>query len=121
MFRMPPPHEVVVVGAGPNGLAAAIVCATAGLSVTVYEAEATAGGGARTAALTLPGFLHDHCSSIFPLGIASPFFRSLPIGDCGVTWMHAPYPLAHPLDDGDAVVVDRSVERTAEALGDDRR
>ena len=87
--------------------------------MTVYEAEPTIGGGARTAALTLPGFLHDHCSSIFPLGIASPFFRALPIEKYGTEWLHARYPLAHPFDDDEAVVVDRSVERTAEMLGPD--
>jgi phytoene dehydrogenase-like protein len=91
----------------------------AGLRVTVYEAEDTIGGGVRTAPLTLPGFLHDRCSSIYPLGIASPFFRRLPIDAHGVVWLHARYPLAHPLDDGDAVVVDRSVRHTADMLNED--
>ncbi len=91
----------------------------AGLRVTVYEAEDTIGGGARTASLTLPGFRHDRCSSIYPLGIASPFFRALPIEAHGVVWLHARHPLAHPLDDGDAVVVDRSVRHTAEMLNED--
>lgn len=112
-------RDAVVIGAGPNGLAAALVCAATGLRVTVYEAEDTIGGGARTEALTLPGFLHDHCSSVFPLGIASPFFRALPIEEYGVEWMHAPYPLAHPLDGGDAVVLHKSLRRTASALGSD--
>jgi phytoene dehydrogenase-like protein len=112
-------RDAVVIGSGPNGLSAAVVCAVAGLRVTVYEAEDTIGGGARTAALTLPGFLHDHCSSIYPLGIASPFFRALPIEAHGVEWLHAGYPLVHPLDDGDAVVVHRSVRHTAEMLGED--
>lgn len=112
-------RDAIVVGAGPNGLSAAVVCAMAGLRVTVYEAEDAIGGGSRTAPLTLPGFLHDHCSSVYPLGIASPFFRALPIEAHGVTWLHARYPLAHPLDDGDVVVVDRSVTRTAEALDED--
>lgn len=114
-------RDAVVIGSGPNGLSAAVVCAAAGLRVTVYEAEDTIGGGARTAALTLPGFLHDRCSSIYPLGIASPFFRSLPIEAHGVDWLHARYPLVHPLDGGDAVVVHRSVPRTAEMLGEDAR
>lgn len=108
-----------MIGSGPNGLSAALVCAKAGLRVTVYEAEDTIGGGARTASLTLPGFLHDRYSSIYPLGIASPFFRALPIEAHGVVWLHARYPLAHPLDDGDAVVVDRSVRHTAEMLDED--
>lgn len=112
-------RDAIVIGSGPNGLAAAIVCAASGVRVTVYEAEATIGGGARTAALTIPGFRHDRCSSIFPFGIASPFFRVLPIDACGVTWLHARYPLAHPLDDGDVVVVHRSVQETADALGPD--
>jgi phytoene dehydrogenase-like protein len=113
--------HAVVVGAGPNGLAAAIACASAGLSVTVYEAEAAVGGGARTEALTLPGFLHDRCSSIYPLGAASPFFRALPITAHRLEWLHSRYPLAHPLESGDAIVVERSVHATARALGVDSR
>jgi phytoene dehydrogenase-like protein len=113
-------RHAAVIGAGPNGLAAAIVCAAAGLRVTVYEAEPTIGGGARTAALTLPGFMHDVGSSIYPFGVGSPFFRGLPIEAYGVEWLHPRYPLAHPLDDGDAVVVDRSVKTTAASLGADR-
>jgi phytoene dehydrogenase-like protein len=112
-------REAIVIGAGPNGLSAALVCAAAGFRVHVYEAERTIGGGARTAPLTLPGFLHDHCASIFPLGIASPFFRALPIEAHGVSWLHGRHPLAHPLDDGDVVVVDRSVRATADGLGKD--
>lgn len=96
-----------------------MVCAAAGLRVRVYEAEETIGGGARSAALTLPGFRHDRCSSIYPLGIASPFFRSLPIEAHGVEWLHAQYPLAHPLDRGGAVVVHRSLWQTAAALAED--
>jgi phytoene dehydrogenase-like protein len=114
-----PSRDAIVIGAGPNGLSAALVCAAAGFRVRVYEAEATIGGGARTAPLTLPGFLHDHCASIFPLGIASPFFRALPIEAHGVSWLHGSHPLAHPLDDGDAVVVERSIRATADGLGED--
>jgi phytoene dehydrogenase-like protein len=113
--------DAVVIGAGPNGLAAAIVCASSGLSVTVYEAEAAIGGGARTETLTLPGFLHDRCSSIYPLGAASPFFRTLPLAAYGHEWLHSRYPLAHPLEDGNAVVVERSVHATAQNLGADAR
>jgi phytoene dehydrogenase-like protein len=118
----PPPaseHEVVVVGSGPNGLAAALTVAQAGRSVLVLEAHDEIGGGTRTAELTLPGFLHDVCSAVHPLGIASPFFRALPLAEKGVTWLHPPFPLAHPLDDGSAVVVQRSLEATAASLGRD--
>lgn len=114
-----PDREAIVVGSGPNGLAAAIVCARAGLRVTVYEAEATIGGAARTAAITLPGFLHDLGASIFPLGAASPFFRELSLAEGGLDWVHPRYPLAHPLDDGTAVVVERSLDATASSLGRD--
>ena len=112
---------VSVIGSGPNGLAAAVVCARAGLPVTVYEANATVGGGVRTGALTIPGFLHDHCASVFPLGAASPFFRSLDLERRGVTWLHAPFALAHPLEDGSAVCLARSLAATAAALGEDGR
>jgi phytoene dehydrogenase-like protein len=113
--------NAVVIGSGPNGLAAAIVCAMAGLRVTVFEAEAAIGGGARTTAVTLPGFRHDHCSSVFPLGIASPFFRALPLHEHGLEWVQPPYPLAHPLEDGSAIVVERSLAATAAGLGADAR
>jgi phytoene dehydrogenase-like protein len=116
-----PVRRAVVIGSGPNGLSAAIVCARSGLEVTVCEAEPTIGGGARTDALTLPGFLHDRCASVFPLGIASPFFRALPIEAHGLSWLHARYPLAHPLDGGHAVVMERSLEATAQGLGRDGR
>src|SRR3989454_9730814 len=94
--------DAVVVGAGPNGLAAAIVLAAAGKSVRVLEAESTIGGGTRSEALTLPGYVHDVCSSVLPLAHASPFFRTLPLAEYGLTYDHPPIPLAHPLDDGSA-------------------
>ena len=108
-----------VVGSGPNGLAAAIVLAQAGLQVEVFEAQPTAGGGARTMELTLPGFLHDFGSAVHPLGIGSPFFSSLPLQDYGLEWIHSPAPLAHPLDDGSAVVLERNLEDAQVALGVD--
>lgn len=112
-------YDAVVVGAGPNGLAAAITMAQAGHSVIVYEAADKVGGGSRTSELTLPGFLHDVCSAIHPLGIGSPFFRTLPLEQYGVEWIHPPAPLAHPLPDGSAVILERSIAATGENLGDD--
>src|SRR5688500_10630516 len=114
-------HDAVVVGAGPNGLAAAITLARAGRSVLVLEGESTIGGGCRSAELTLPGFVHDVCSTIHPLASASPFFRSLPLANHGLEWIHPPSPLAQPLDDGSAVVLRRSVDETAEGLGKDAK
>jgi len=111
--------DAVVVGAGPNGLAAAIALARAGRSVTVYEANHDIGGGARSAELTLPGFIHDVCSAFHPMGAASPFFRALKLEEHGLEWIHPPAPLAHPLDDGTAVVLERSVDETARGLGAD--
>ncbi|HVE91687.1 MAG TPA: NAD(P)/FAD-dependent oxidoreductase [Actinomycetota bacterium] len=111
--------DAVVVGSGPNGLAAAIELARSGLSVTVYEAAPTAGGGTRSAELTLPGFVHDVCSAIHPLTLASPFMRTLKLEDHGLELIQPDAPLAHPLDDGSAVVVERSVAATAERLGPD--
>src|SRR4051794_37597620 len=112
-------YDAVVVGAGPNGLAAAILLARAGRSVLVVEARKTAGGGCRSDALTLPGFVHDVCSAIHPLGVSSPFLRTLPLEDWGLHWVHPPSPLAHPLDDRPAARLDRSVEETAATLGMD--
>jgi phytoene dehydrogenase-like protein len=114
-----PSYDAVIVGSGPNGLAAAIVLSRAGLATLVVEAEDTPGGGARTTELTLPGFLHDVCSAVHPLGIASPFFRSLQLERFGLDWIHSPAPLAHLLGDGRAVLLLRSVEATAELLGRD--
>ncbi len=112
-------YDAVVVGSGPNGLAAAITLARAGRSVCVFEAGDTVGGGMRTKALTLPGFVHDVCSAVHPLAVGSPFFRSLPLEHYGLEWIEPPTPLAHPLDDGSAVTLERSVEATAEGLGAD--
>ncbi|HEX4609454.1 MAG TPA: NAD(P)/FAD-dependent oxidoreductase, partial [Urbifossiella sp.] len=112
-------RDAVVVGSGPNGLAAAIVLARAGLSVLVMEGADTPGGGVRSAALTLPGFTHDVCSAVYPMAAASPFLRTLPLDRFGLEWVHPPVPLAHPLDGGTAAVLDRSVEATAARLGTD--
>src|SRR6202167_3189167 len=112
-------RRACVIGAGPNGLAAAIVLAQAGLQVDVLEAESTAGGAARTLELTLPGFRHDFGSAVFPLGAGSPFFSSLPLIDHGLEWIHSPAALAHPLDDGTAVMLERDLGKTCESLGID--
>jgi phytoene dehydrogenase-like protein len=112
-------YDAVVVGSGPNGLAAAITIAQEGRSVLLLEAKDTIGGGTRTEELTLPGFRHDVCSAIHPLALTSPFFRSLDLGAHGLEWIHPPAPLAHPLDDGSAVLLERSLEATAEGLGQD--
>lgn len=108
-----------MVGSGPNGLAAAIRLARAGLSVKVLEANHSPGGGVRTAELTLPGFLHDVCATSFPLGLASPFFRKLPLREHGLSWCHPPAPLAHPFDDGSAALLLPSLAETAARLGQD--
>src|SRR5260370_19902908 len=107
-------------GSGPNGLTAAIMLARAGLRVCVSEAQESAGGGTRSAALTEPGFVHDVCSAVHPLGAGSPVFQSFPLAEHGLEWIHPPAPLAHPLDDGSAVLMHRSVEETAGGLGSDR-
>jgi phytoene dehydrogenase-like protein len=115
------PCDAFVIGSGPNGLSGAIVLARAGLSVCVIEAAETVGGGTRTAELTLPGFFHDVCSAVHPLAVASPFFRTLGLQDHGLDWIYPPASLAHPFDDGTAILLHRSVEATAERLGPDNQ
>lgn len=110
-------YDIVVIGAGPNGLAAAITAAQAGKTVALIEANSVVGGAVCSAEVTLPGFVHDLCSSVYPLAVGSPFFRSLPLAQFGLEWIHAPVALAHPFDDGTALLLERSVERTAERLG----
>jgi phytoene dehydrogenase-like protein len=112
-------HDIVVVGAGPNGLAAAIELARADLSVLVIEAGATAGGGCRSGALTLPGFVHDHCAAVHPLGAGSPLFRSLGLERHGLEWIESPALLAHVLADGGVATLERTVEAAAAEFGRD--
>jgi phytoene dehydrogenase-like protein len=111
--------RAIVIGSGPNGLAAAIVLAQSGLAVEVYEAESEPGGACRTLSLTLPGFLHDFGSAVHPLAAGSPFFNSLPLADYGLEWIHGHAPLAHPLDDGTSVVLERDLAETEKELGSD--
>jgi phytoene dehydrogenase-like protein len=112
-------RKACVIGAGPNGLAAAIVLAQAGLQVDVLEAESMPGGAVRTLELTLPGFRHDFGSAVYPLGAGSPFFSSLPLVNHGLEWIHSPACLAHPLDDGTAVMLERDLDKTRDSLGID--
>jgi phytoene dehydrogenase-like protein len=112
-------YDAVVVGSGPNGLACAVTLAQAGRSVLLVEAKETVGGGTRTVELTLPGFRHDICSAIQPLGLGSPFFRSVPLDKFGLAWIQPDIPLAHPLDNGAAVALHRSIEATAHSIGAD--
>jgi phytoene dehydrogenase-like protein len=108
-----------IVGAGPNGLAAAIVLARAGFAVDVREAASVAGGAARSAQLTLPGFMHDLGSAVHPMAVASPFFSTLPLAEAGLHWIYPSAELAHPLDDGTAVMLERDIQDTASQLGTD--
>jgi len=113
------PFDAVVVGSGPNGLAAAVELARCGARVAVLEGADTIGGGTRTEELTLPGFLHDVCSAAHPMGVLSPFFRRLPLEEHGLEWIRPAASVAHPLDDGPAVLLRRSVEETCGDLGED--
>ncbi len=108
-----------VVGAGPNGLAAAIVLAQAGMQVDVFEAEPHPGGAARTLELTLPGFRHDFGSAVHPMAVGSPFLRSLPLHEYGLEWIHSPSTVAHPFDDGTAVTLERDLNEAESVLGED--
>lgn len=114
---MPSMLDAVVVGAGPNGLTAAVELARRGFTVEVFEAAGTIGGGARTEELTLPGYRHDPCSAVHPLGVGSPAFRAMPLARHGLEWLHPELPLAHPFPDGTAAVLARSVGETAMSLG----
>lgn len=111
--------DAIIIGSGPNGLAAAIRLAQQGLSVTVFEREASVGGGTRTGELTLPGFKHDVCSAIHPMARASPFLQSLPLGDYGLEWIQPEIPVAHPLEGQSAGALFRSLEQTIDHLGKD--
>ncbi len=111
--------KAVVIGSGPNGLAAAIVLAQAGLQVEVREAEQQPGGAARTMELTLPGFYHEFGSAVHPMAAASPFFSTLPLRDYGLEWVHSPAPLAHPFDDGTAITLEHDLDAATEALAED--
>lgn len=112
--------DAIIIGSGPNGLAAAVRLAQAGFSVCIVEREQTIGGGIRSEALTLAGFLHDVCSAVHPLAVGSPFLRRLPLAEHGLEWIYPPAAVAHPFDDGTAICIDRSVDRTAERLGSDQ-
>jgi phytoene dehydrogenase-like protein len=112
-------YDAIIVGSGPNGLAAGITLARQGWRVLLLEAKATIGGGMRTAELTLPGFRHDICSAIHPLGMGSPFSKALPLAEYGLEWIQPELPLAHPFDDGTAVALHQSIAETAAQLGED--
>jgi phytoene dehydrogenase-like protein len=119
MVRAAEQRRATVIGSGPNGLAAAIMLAQAGMGVDVYEAEAIPGGACRTLELTLPGFLHDFGSAVHPLAAGSPFFQTLPLEQYGLAWIHSDAALAHPFEDGTAVTLERSLPVQARVLGSD--
>ncbi len=111
--------NAVIVGSGPNGLAAGITLARSGHAVTLFEASDSVGGGVRSAELTLPGFVHDVCSAIYPFGRLSPFFRGIDLEPRGLRWIMPPLAIGHPLDDGTAVVLEQDLDATARGLGQD--
>lgn len=114
-------YDAIIVGAGPNGLAAAIMMAQAGLSTLLVDGNQKAGGGMRSSELTLPGFTHDLCSAVHPLGMSSPFFSTLGLERHGLSWIDSPIPVAHVLEDGRAAVLERSLDATSEQFGADGR
>ena len=114
-------YDAIVIGAGPNGLSAAIQLARQGLSVCVFEANQQIGGGARNEQLTLPNFIHDVCSAVHPMGFISPFFKTLPLQDYGLEWIEPPLALAHPFDNEPAAFLSKSIQQTAENLGQDKQ
>src|ERR1700761_1741472 len=113
-------YDAVVVGSGPNGLAAAITLQTQGVQVLLIEGKDSIGGGLRSAELTLPGFTHDICSAIHPLGAGSPFFNTLPLEAHGLEWVRPPIAAAHPFDDGTAAALVDTLAETAEGIGANR-
>ena len=113
--------DAIVIGSGPNGLAAAVALARAGASVQVFEARDEIGGGTRSAELTLPGFVHDVCSAVHPMGILSPFFRDLPLAEHGLEWVIPPASVAHPMSEGPAIMLRRDIQETSAGLGVDSK
>ncbi len=116
---MPPTYDAVIIGSGPNGLAAAIELARNNRRVLIVEGAAKVGGGTQTEALTLPGFNHDFCSAAHPMGVLSPFFQSLPLDQFGLEWVYPKASVAHPLDEEPAVLLSKSIAETAANLGVD--
>jgi phytoene dehydrogenase-like protein len=114
-------YDAVVVGSGPNGLAAAILMQQKGLSVLLIEGKETIGGGMRSAELTLPGYLHDICSAIHPLAVSSPFFKTLPLAEHGLEFIYPDIAAAHPFDDGSAAILKHPIEETASQFGTDQQ
>src|SRR3989339_308570 len=119
MKRVAKSLDAIVIGSGPNGLSSAITLARKGLRVQIIEGQESIGGGLRSAELTLPGYTHDICAAVLPLSLVSPFFRSLTLHEYGLRWIEPEIPLAHPFDDGTAVVLYRSVAETADMMGRD--
>ena len=114
-------YDQIVIGSGPNGLAAAIELARNGQRVLVVEAAETVGGGTRTANLTIPGFHHDYCSAVHPMGVLSPYLKNLPLDKYGLEWVYPKVSVAHPLENEPAVIINKSIEETAYNLGVDEK